>query len=235
MTNYFTNDKMSDKDLHDARALDDVNFSDVHDRETLELSHKWLCRNPDLYTVLRDEDGRLVGYINFMPLKLDAYEKYRKGQLSETDITADDIARYEDFEIDGDMAGQELDALFCSLNIAKEHHNGRAFKVLMISFIEKIRERQNRGVKFGRVLADCVSEDGKRLVGRLGVTLPYQSHTEGAVLKEIIMDDILAKYANFIINQPVQETDERGRTKKALDYCRGFVIARLCNLRIIRR
>ena len=183
MISYTTDDKVSEQDLLDMFALDSVNFSHLESLSPVEQLREWLGANPDFYTILRDQHGKLVGYISFIPLKTETYEKFRTGKITDTDITANDILAYKQ--------GEVFDALFNSLNICKKHHNGRAFKILVNAFIQKTLERQARGIMFGRVLADCVTDDGKRLVCRVGETLPYKSHTQGAVLKEATMADIL--------------------------------------------
>jgi hypothetical protein len=60
------------------------------------LSKEWVGINPDIYTFLLDARrvGRVMGYVNAMPLEDEAFEAVLRGELLDNDISANHVLAY---------------------------------------------------------------------------------------------------------------------------------------------
>lgn len=84
--------KATEDDIQEEYDLATFMFgSAVH---TLETRHAWLRKNPDTDFIVRDE-GKLVGFINILPVKHETIMKFIKGEIKGWDISADDILEFE--------------------------------------------------------------------------------------------------------------------------------------------
>ena len=132
-----------------------------------DLCKNWLSKNDEIYTALLD-DGEVVGYINFMPIKKNSYDAYKAGKLKDYQITADDIETYVD--------NNEYYGLICSLVIGEKLRKTTASVRLYKGFVDKIHELNSRGISFKKVICECVSDDGLNNAKKLGLKLVNAAH-----------------------------------------------------------
>ena len=90
MKDYTILNKVDDNILKEMIALDNLVFKDK-DIGNFDRCKEWLSANPDIYTVLLC-NGKVIGYINFMPITDECYERFRQGkekdyQLKKTEMT----------------------------------------------------------------------------------------------------------------------------------------------------
>src|ERR1700730_13514741 len=64
--------------------------SAVHDIPTRRT---WLARNPDIDFIVRDQ-GKLVGFINMLPVKHEAIMKFMSGEIRGWEIPGEDVLPY---------------------------------------------------------------------------------------------------------------------------------------------
>lgn len=151
---------MTDEDLKQAIALDGESYSAEENVGIFSLCKEWYNKNPLMYTVMKHE-GEVIGYVNFLPLTKDSYEKYKAGEMHDYEIREDDIETYE-FD-------KHYNALLTSIVIKEDYRNGEAIKLLWDGFLDKLSHLKKLGIEIDNVLADCVSKDGEKFVGdRLG-------------------------------------------------------------------
>ncbi|HEV2159800.1 hypothetical protein [Bradyrhizobium sp.] len=82
--------------LNATAKIDDTCFAGLPGYEASQiprgLSTTWIEINPDIYTFLFDRDSdKVCGYVNAMPLTDECFEKVKKGEIKDSDITSDDI------------------------------------------------------------------------------------------------------------------------------------------------
>ncbi|MCR5775703.1 MAG: hypothetical protein K6G42_11525 [Lachnospiraceae bacterium] len=123
--------------------------------------------NKETYVYVTDEDrpGEIVGYLNFFPCSdplkkriLDPESEYRE---LDDGITPDEIVPFEN--------GKEFFVYLLSVVIEKEYRDTGAVKLLtdsLASFLRRIRIRRKCSIT--GIAACAVSEDGVRLLKRLG-------------------------------------------------------------------
>lgn len=145
--------KVDDNVLKKMIELDCMVFR-KEDRGTLKVCRKWLKCNPDIYTVLMYDD-EVVGYINFMPITPEAYRKIYNGQLKDYDLQTKHVLKFSSKE--------PLNCLFTSIVIKPEYQDTNAVIELWNGFLENIKQKQ---LKIGKVVVDCVSQDGEKFVKR---------------------------------------------------------------------
>ncbi len=142
--------KVDDETLKALLSLDKQAFSGK-DIGSFERCKAWLKVNDKIYTVLK-LGGKTIGYINFVPLTNDAFEKFSSGELKDFDLTPNDILPFS--------LGEELNCLFMSIVIKQEFRDGEAIKRLTNAFKEFLERLKEEGVRIRRILQDCVSIDG---------------------------------------------------------------------------
>ena len=145
--------KVDDDIIKKMIEIDAVVFKE-EDRGTLEGCKKWLKCNPDIYTVLMNDD-EVIGYINFMPITTDAYIKIHNGQLKDYELQPKDIINF--FE------NGTFNCLLTSIVIKPEYQDTNAVRELWKGFLENLKQKK---LKIDKVIIDCVSEDGEKFVKR---------------------------------------------------------------------
>ena len=149
---------MNEKELLEAIELDKENFPYPLVCNFDECI-KWIQKNDNIHTLII-KDEKLVGYINFMPIKTEFYDMYRAGKMQEDEITADHIEVYED--------GKSYDILLMAIAIKKKYRSGWAILTLMKGLRQKLEILEERGIIIKRILSDCVTEDGVKSALRMG-------------------------------------------------------------------
>ena len=90
-----------------------------------KVCESWYNKNPRIYTAITD-NKKVIGYINFMPITEDAYNRIKSGALAESDVVADDIVNME--------PNNAYYCLFSSVVVDKAYQNSEAFTLLITAF-----------------------------------------------------------------------------------------------------
>lgn len=134
-----------EKDLEEMIKLDEQYYQLQSYKVMLDLCKHWICKNNKIYTVLMYEN-LVVGYINFMPITKETYEKFKSGKIIDSDIRANDILNESEY------------GLFCSIVIKKEYRKLQPLKMMYDAFWKKIKEQ-----KIKKFVCTAVSAEGARL------------------------------------------------------------------------
>ncbi|MBE5735086.1 MAG: hypothetical protein E7361_01395 [Clostridiales bacterium] len=113
----------------------------------------WLNSNKDIYTMLLC-DGKVVGYINFMPITKECFDRYYSGKISDCEITGEDVCPF--------IVDKDNYCLFTSIVVSKSHRFTRSAMLLWQGFCNKINKLQNNGIHISRVIMDCVTDIGEK-------------------------------------------------------------------------
>lgn len=126
---------------------------------------KWVKRNPDIYTVLMQDD-KVIGYINFMPITDKAYQAIKQGKLKDYELNNDDIISFSNCK--------PLKCLFTSIVIKPECQDTQAITELWNGFINKLKTMK---FNISSIVIDCVSEMGEKFIKQhLNVKFITNSH-----------------------------------------------------------
>lgn len=128
----------------------------------------YLEKNPFIYFVAII-DNKLVGYINFSPVKKEMYEKIKSGMYIDTVIERDDILEYED--------NNKYYIYFASIVVDKQYQGlgvgGRLIQEVR-RFMANIEKE--RGIVIEKIIADVISEGGLKMVSKLGLKVIKDSN-----------------------------------------------------------
>lgn len=126
---------------------------------------EWVKRNPDIYTVLMQDD-KVIGYINFMPITDKAYQAIKQGKLKDYELNNDDIISFSNCK--------PLKCLFTSIVIKPECQDTQAITELWNGFINKLKTMK---FNISSIVIDCVSEMGEKFIKQhLNVKFITNSH-----------------------------------------------------------
>ena len=146
----------NENELKKAIKLDQKAYKDETLMGSLERCKQWLDVCPDMYIVIYDNE-EMVGYINFVPLTPACFEKFKNGEMSDDEIEASDILPYH--------KGENL-CLLMSIVVDKKYQNGETIKLLTNALFDKINSLAKEKKHITQILAECVSDDGKKYVTR---------------------------------------------------------------------
>lgn len=139
----------TDRDIKEMLLLDKDVFN-LKDTSSYSKVKSWYNKNNEIYTVLK-LDGVVVGYINFMPITKDCYDKFRIGKYKDYMLSTKDVANF----VKGDNY-----CLAMSIVIRKDIRDTKAIIKLWKGFLRKINKLKKQGIKITSIVADCVSIDG---------------------------------------------------------------------------
>lgn len=143
-----------DDELKKAIALDKQAYASESFIGNFEKCKKWLSVCPDIYISLYD-NKEMVGYINFLPLTPKCFTKYKNGEMTDSQIEISDISPYH--------KGENL-CLFMSIVIDKKYQDGKAVILLTQALLDKINSYAKKGIYIKQMLAECVTDDGRRYI-----------------------------------------------------------------------
>lgn len=136
---------------------------------------EWITINPDIYTVLKKDD-KVIGYINFMPISDNCYDKIKQSKLKDYELESDDILSYSSYK--------PLKCLFTSIVIHPEYQDTQAIIELWKGFAKKLKSME---VNISSIIINCVTENGEKFITKnLDVNFITNSHNgkiyEGSLL-----------------------------------------------------
>ncbi len=117
------------------------------------LCKEWLEVNPEIYTILL-HNGKVIGYINFMPVTNDCYFLFRQGKINDREITKSDILPFS--------SNRDNKCIFTSIVLKEEYRNSLSLNRLWQGFIAKINQLSDKGVRICNVIMDCVTDMGEK-------------------------------------------------------------------------
>ena len=149
-----TGRNVSDQDIFDAVKLDELVYPEQY-RGKLPVCLNWHHKNPDIYTILKDEEGRVIAYVNVLPVTNECYMDLYVGRIHDVDITEDMILTYE--------PGTFCNIYLSSIVIHPAHCSIHALRMLILAVLKQLQLVQVNRVFIQRILADAVSPSGIKL------------------------------------------------------------------------
>jgi hypothetical protein len=178
MRNYTVKHQITPENLKDMIMLDSRSYT-PNERGELELCLSWYHKNPDIYTVLLDGD-KVIGYINFLPVKPEVYEKMKAGKMTDKKLSANDIEKFE--------PNKNHCCLFMSVVLDENYRLSKALLVLMEGFYKKMKTFKQQNIQIKSVLADCVSKQGELYAIRQGFSYVKHSDHNSVIYEKIILN-----------------------------------------------
>ncbi len=170
--------QVSFDDIVEAVGLDAISYPECYRGEP-DTCRAWALANPDIYVMLRDMDsGKIVAYINAMPVTDECYDQIKNGTFIDVDISPNSILPY-------DMP-YPYSIYFSSVVIHPEYRNSGVFKFLFDAILKRFLELGSSEVFIRRMLADAVSPEGEKFCKLFGMErLGPTAH--GSMLYEVSM------------------------------------------------
>jgi len=150
----------------------------------LTTLYKWYDKNNQIYTMIYDKmAGKIVGYINAMPLEIEQYKKIKNGALVDINIQANDIRRYDfpDFYY----------LYLASICIHPDYQNTHILKILYNAFLNKLIKLSEDEIYFVEVLADAISPQGEKLCEYAGFKLILSSNHKSKIFYTTLLPPML--------------------------------------------
>ena len=165
-------------DIVEATELDAISYPECY-RGDPDTCRAWAAANPDIYVMLRDtKTGKIVAYINVMPVTDECYDRMKDGSFIDVDISPNSILPY-------DMPCP-YSVYFSSVVIHPEYRNTGVFKFLFDAILNRFLELGEGEVFIRRMLADAVSPEGEKFCKLFGMSR-IGSTAHGSTLYEVSM------------------------------------------------
>lgn len=165
-------------DIEEAVELDNLSYPECYRGNVVDCV-KWSQANPNIYVMLRDTTtGRIIAYINVMPVTDECYEMIRGGKFIDVSIAPEMILSY-------DMPLPYC-IYFSSIVIHPAYRNTGVFKYLFNAILARFMELGKNEIFIKKMLADAVSVEGEKFCKLFGMTKIDQSQ-HGSSLYEVSM------------------------------------------------
>lgn len=156
--------KVNDGLIKEMVELDKLVFKDK-DIGNFVKCKEWVKINPDIYTILM-KDNKVIGYINFMPITDESYNKIKEGNLKDYELSHDDIISFSN--------SNSLKCLLTSIVINPDYQDSKAIIELWNGFVNRINKMK---INISGIVSDCVSEKGEKFIKKhLSVKFITNSH-----------------------------------------------------------
>ena len=150
----------TDDDIQEEFELATFMFGNaVHDTPT---RHAWLSKNRDIDFAVKDQ-GRIVGFINALPVKHETIIRFMKGEIRGWEITADDVLPY--------TPGSTLECIVMGMGttpeveIQKRTYYGRR---LISGFLRFLYELAKQHITITKFYATSVTPTGIAILRNAG-------------------------------------------------------------------
>lgn len=173
-----TGNQIGEKEILEELALE----GDVYSEDTQVTLAKCLADhavNPDIYMMLRDnKTGRIIGGIDIEPIDDEFYDRIRRGDFIDMDITTDDILDY--------TLPYPYSVYFSSIIVHPDYRSSDAFFLMYNKAVEHFINLAKREIYIRRMIADAVTPEGKKLCRIFGMKKIGDS-AHGSEIYEVIM------------------------------------------------
>jgi hypothetical protein len=178
---------------HTGTVIDVEAYGGLKDYEKVEiprgLSTEWIRVNPDIYTFLVDrEKQEPAGYINAMPVSDSAYHRLRNGELTDNEVTANDVIPFGE--------SRSIKIYLMSIAVAEDRRDWgdglfqKSLIQLLNGFVDKLRfYAKNNRVVASHLLATSWTDQGRQLCEALGLVEVGRDRS-GYSIWELVLDDM---------------------------------------------
>lgn len=130
---------------------------------SLDTDRKWFQHNLLTIIAIRDTvTGKLVGFFNTLPVNDFLYKEISSGDFDDTKFEIKDICQYNTRGI--------YNLYLCSFCIHPAYKATSTFVIIYRAFIDfLIKLATERGIYFGKLIADAVTPDGVKLCEYIGM------------------------------------------------------------------
>ncbi len=169
--------KATTDDIEDEYDLASFMFgSAVHDIPTRRA---WQNKNPDMDFIVRD-NGRLVGFINMLPVKHNTIMRFMKGELRGWEISAEDVLSY--------TPGSNLECILMGMAASPELNTLRRAQVgakLISGLAEFLDSLAQQNITITKFFATSVTPTGIAIlkhagfkdIGQIGKRIAFELDT----------------------------------------------------------
>jgi len=147
------------QDVKQALELDRLVYGEQY-QSTLERILASLAVNPDVHIMVKD-NGRIVAYTNISPVTDEAYALIKSGSFVDTGLEPHMLVPYNKTRLHS--------VYFSSAVVHPDYQNGDMFFVVYNAVMNKLLALSGDGIFIRRIVADAVSDKGKRLCGLMGM------------------------------------------------------------------
>ena len=173
---------INNEDIYKALELD-RKYYNIPDNEQFDVEKcmNWNNKtNNQIYTMIKDsESGDVIGYINAVPINNQCYEDIRAGKYPDAEINDEDIVAFETPDIH-----KSYSLYFASIVIDTSKDGFIRFKMLYDAFLDKIINFTKKNIIISRIIADAVSEEGKKMCMLSGMKKITDTEHDGSVIFE---------------------------------------------------
>ena len=170
------------KMLSEAIQLDRISYDDIYQLQ-VETCYDYFEKNNDIYIMaLDDESDRVIGYINYSPIKESIFTDLVSGSTVDTVITGDDVLPYKD--------GCFYWGYFSSIVVHPEYRQHCVATQMLLYWSNLVlRLAADRNIYFKKIVADAVSDIGEHLLSELGFTLIRPSMHKSKIMTLDLFED----------------------------------------------
>jgi hypothetical protein len=164
---------VSVKDISEALELDYMVYNKTY-HISLETCISYYNSNPDIYIMVRDtQTCKIVAYMNVSPVTEECYEKIRSGTFLDNYITSDDILSYD--------LPYLYSIYLSSVVIHPQYQNTEVMRMLYNEVVKKFIYIGEHDVYIRRIVADAITEKGRKFCKLFGMKLVDQSNHNSTI------------------------------------------------------
>jgi len=192
-----TGKEITKNDIKQALKLDKMVYKEEY-YLTEEMCYSYYNANNEIYImIINDLTDEIIGYMNYVPINDEFYEKIRTGLYIDTILKAKDILKYE--------KNNEYNIYLSSIVINPSYQNMGYSKLLLNALKEKIEKLYKQQIYYKRIIADVVSNEGKHICDQLKIKFVkntnhfskiYETNLTTAKLSTLQFIQNLEKYTN---------------------------------------
>jgi ribosomal protein S18 acetylase RimI-like enzyme len=129
-----------------------------------EIYLRWMSRNPEAFHVLRNENGKVVGFSILLPMKKDTMDRFVRDEIKMSDIPSEDIDLFEP----GKVLHVYVIAICIDPSFRVAIKQQYAAK-LLLNLFGMMMDFAERGVEIETITARSYKPDGQKLMQRMGM------------------------------------------------------------------
>jgi hypothetical protein len=125
-------------------------------------AYEWYLAFP-MTDVALEENGKIVAFMDIIPIKDDIFNKIKKGRLNDKYLTTEDMIDLAQLK-----AGETVNLLLSCIVVDEAYRKTNAIKIMIKEHLKNFQSYIDKGIIFDSIITSNVTKQGEKFSSGMG-------------------------------------------------------------------